>query len=369
MPLSRVQPRDYEALLQAKVATTRQLFSELALPEPEVFPSPPTGFRMRAEFRMWHDGDALDYVMFRADDPKTPVPIREFPIACETIQRLMPALRTALSADPVLRRKLFQVEFLSTLAGDTLVTLIYHRRLDEEWEAVAEKLRSQLQVKLPRLSLIGRSRRQKIVLGQDWVEEVLPVDGREWRYRQYEQAFTQPNARVNISMIDWACQRAEQLDGDLLELYCGNGNFTLPLSRRFDQVVATELAKASVRAAQDNILANAVENVQVIRLAAEEVTQAMRGEREFRRLAKLPQPLAQYDLRSVFVDPPRAGLDAQTLAMVAGFDNILYISCNPETLAANLAQLTATHAVQRFALFDQFPYTDHMECGVLLARR
>ena len=49
--------------------------------------------------------------------------------------------------------------------------------------------------------------------------------------------------------------------------------------------------------------------------------------------------------------------------------SIIYISCNPETLAKNLAVLNTSHSVKQFALFDQFPYTDHMECGVLLSRR
>ena len=55
--------------------------------------------------------------------------------------------------------------------------------------------------------------------------------------------------------------------------------------------------------------------------------------------------------------------------MVTRFDRIIYISCNPQTLAENLATLSRTHEVTAFALFDQFPYTDHMECGVVLRRR
>jgi tRNA (uracil-5-)-methyltransferase len=90
--------------------------------------------------------------------------------------------------------------------------------------------------------------------------------------------------------------------------------------------------------------------------------------REFRRLKELPKPLHEYDLRTVFVDPPRAGLDDQTLNMVGRFESIIYISCNPNTLAANLSSLRETHTIEKFALFDQFPYTDHMECGVLLKR-
>jgi tRNA (uracil-5-)-methyltransferase len=319
---------------------------------------------MRAEFRIWHEAQELDYVMFKPDDRTSPVPIDHFPIACERIQQLMPTLRAALKPNPVLRRKLFQVEFLSTLAGDTLLTLVYHRKLDATWEAEATALAKSLGV-----SLVGRSRKQKVVIGRDFVREHLPVEGREFTYVQYEQAFTQPNAGVNINMIGWACEQAAGRDGDLLELYCGNGNFTLPLAGHFDQVIATELAKTSVRAAQENISLNEINNVEVIRLSAAEVTVAMSGGREFRRLADLPKPLQAYDLRTLFVDPPRAGLDEDTLDMAASFEAIIYVSCNPQTLAANLEQLCKSHRIADFALFDQFPYTDHMECAVLLRKR
>jgi tRNA (uracil-5-)-methyltransferase len=319
---------------------------------------------MRAEFRIWHDGDNLDYVMFRRDDPKTPVPIHEFPIACGTIQILMPKLKQRLQNSKILRQKLFQIEFLSTTTCDTLVTLIYHRKLDEEWLQPARELAQEFGVQV-----IGRSRKQKVIVERDYVNESLHIEGIDYQYRHYEQAFTQPNAAVNIRMIEWACQCATGLQADLLELYCGNGNFTLPLSKYFGTVIATELAKSSIKAARENLAANAISNVEMIRLSAEEVTDAMTGVREFRRLTELPKPLNDYALNTVFVDPPRAGLDELTEKMVAGFDAIIYISCNPETLAHNLVRLNQTHDIKRFALFDQFPYTHHMECGVFLKRR
>lgn len=363
MPLSNVNPEQYQSLLRAKCATVSQLLAPFNPPQAEVFASAQTAYRMRAEFRMWHDGDTLDYVMFRRDEPKTPVPVHQFPIACEAIQQLMPILREKLTHSDVLRRKLFQVEFLSTLSGETLVTLAYHRKLLPDWEEAAATLSAELGV-----SLVGRSRKQKVVLGDNFVRESLTVEGRAFSFLQYEQAFTQPNAGINIQMITWACARGASRTGDLLELYCGNGNFTLPLSGHFDHVLATELSKTSVRAARENLAENGIDNVQIIRLSAEEVTQAMKREREFRRLAELSKPLHEYDLRTIFVDPPRAGLDEQTVQMAAGFEAILYISCNPNTLADNLKVLCQTHHIANFAMFDQFPYTDHMECGVLLLR-
>ena len=54
---------------------------------------------------------------------------------------------------------------------------------------------------------------------------------------------------------------------------------------------------------------------------------------------------------------------------MACFPRTVYISCNPDTLAANVAALGGSHAVERFAVFDQFPYTHHLECGALLVAR
>jgi len=89
--------------------------------------------------------------------------------------------------------------------------------------------------------------------------------------------------------------------------------------------------------------------------------------RPFRRLAHIN--LADYQFTTVLVDPPRAGLDADTIKLIQRFDNIVYISCNPDTLAANLQLLCETHTIIRTALFDQFPYTHHMESGILLKRK
>ena len=357
-------PDRYGALLDQKCSQAWPFFQAIGAPEPEIVRSPAQSYRVRAEFRIWHDGDELDYVMFDRDAPRVPVPVRDFAPAIAPIRQLMPRLRAYLRDDAALRRKLFQVEFLAARSGEVLVTLIYHRALDAAWEAAARALGATLGI-----AVIGRSRKQKITLETDFVTETFPVGDRAYRYRQYEQSFVQPNAPVNERMLDWACRQAIDSAGDLLELYCGNGNFTLPLARHFDAVLATELSKIGTRAAQENLAANGIDNVSVVRLSAEEVSEAFAGARSFRRLAALPRPLADYRLGTVFVDPPRAGLDAATLACVRGFDTILYISCNPTTLLANLEQLAQSHRIDALAFFDQFPYTDHLECGVRLRRR
>jgi tRNA (uracil-5-)-methyltransferase len=122
-----------------------------------------------------------------------------------------------------------------------------------------------------------------------------------------------------------------------------------------------------VAAAKHNCQENGVENITMLRMSSEEFTSAWNKERDYRRLKDID--LDSFDLKTILVDPPRAGLDDDTLKLAQRFDNILYISCNPQTLADNLAVLSQSHTIVKTAFFDQFPYTQHLESGVLLQRK
>ncbi len=360
-PLGCADTENYQALFEKKAELTRQEFSEFSPPKLECFTSAPSHFRMRAEFKIWHEDGQAYYAMYQPGEYKKPVKISEYSIGSLLMCDAMPPLLAAINRSPTLKTKLFQAEFLTATTGECLITLIYHRPLNDDWLAEAKQLERELSCKV-----IGRSRRQKLVASQDFILERFSVAKKTYTYQQVETGFTQPNAGVCEKMLNWAVDACHLIGGDLVELYCGNGNFTLPLADTFSHVLATEVSKTSVNSARYNIEVNKKENIRVLRMSSEEFTAAMAGEREFRRLKDVD--LASYNFSTIFVDPPRAGLDSATEKLVAKFDNILYISCNPETLKANLKALTQTHRIERFAFFDQFPYTDHRECGVLLTR-
>lgn len=357
---------EYPVLLAQKTQKLTALLVPFSAPPLEVFPSEPSHFRLRAEFRIWHEEGDLFHIMFDKHS-KQRYRVDQFPIASQLINRMMTVLLAEIKGNEQLTRKLFQIDYLSTLNGQIAVSMLYHKPLTDEWIVQAKRLKQRLIGYGFDLQLIGRATKQKIALDCDYVEEILSVDGRNYHYRQVENSFTQPNGKMNIKMLEWARNCTASSQGDLLELYCGNGNFSIALASNFRKVLATEISTTSVASAQYNIAKNGVDNLQIIRMSAEEFTQAMNGVRAFYRLRDVD--LKSYECNTIFVDPPRAGLDPDTLNMLQGYERILYISCNPHTLAENLVQLCQTHRIERCALFDQFPYTDHIESGVWLVKK
>ncbi|WNO59859.1 tRNA (uridine(54)-C5)-methyltransferase TrmA [Rheinheimera sp. MMS21-TC3] len=362
MSVGQVFPQQYSSQLAAKVSEVNQLLSEFSPPKPEVFTSAPEHYRLRAEFRIWHDGDDIYHAMF---DPETKAKIRidYFPVACRTIADFMPILLQQLQFNHELRYKLYQIDYLATLSGELLVSLIYKKSLDDTWLIHARQL-TELLAPNYKVKFIGRARKQKLMVSDDFVIEQFDLLGKTLRYQQIESSFTQPNGGVNVQMLTWAKRVATELKGDLLELYCGNGNFSIALASDFNQVVATEISRTSIKSAEYNIALNNIDNLKVLQISAEDVATALQQGTSLKKL-----DLSDLKLNTILVDPPRAGLDAATERLVAGFNDIIYISCNPHTLAHNLATLCQSHDIVRFAVFDQFPYTTHIETGVWLRKR
>jgi tRNA (uracil-5-)-methyltransferase len=185
----------YQTQLSAKLAKIQQDFADFSLPEITVFASPEKHYRMRAEFRVWHQQERTEYVMFTQDEFKRPYPINEFPVGSALMNQLMPSLLAEINSDELLRHKLYQVDFLTTQSGEALVTLIYHKALNDEWLARAKTLKTQLGI-----DIVGRSRKQRLLIERDHVIERLRVAGRAYSYQQVEASFTQPNARGDANV-------------------------------------------------------------------------------------------------------------------------------------------------------------------------
>ncbi len=362
--------KTYEEQLSYKIELEKDRFKEFDVKNFDIIKSKSENFRSRAEFRIWKNFDengktTLSYAMNGFD--KNIIEISSCSIISYKIAKLMQPLLNSLEKESILREKLFAVEFLSSNNDKALVTLIYHKKLDNLWKEKANKLQETLDIKI-----IGRSRGQKVVLEDDFIINSFSIDNNTFYIKQYEGSFTQPNEDVNTLMISWVLSHIKKTK-DLCELYCGGGNFTIPLSKKFDKVLATEISKTSIKSAKESCVLNNIDNIEFIRMSAEDFVQALNKQREFNRLKDIN--LNAYSFYSskndstIFVDPPRAGLDETTRSLAKEFEQIIYISCNADTLHRDLQYLCKTHTIRHFAFFDQFAYTKHIECGVILDKK
>lgn len=356
--------KDYEEQLLFKKQREETRFSDLTKLEFDIIKSEKQNFRNRAEFRFWKNFDENDKatVSYAMNDfDKKTLEIDACSIVSNDIKDLMPKLLKRIQNNDTLLFKIYSCEFLNSTTGDMLVTLIYHRKLDDTWLELAKEIEKEFGIKI-----IGRSRKQKLIVSKDYIQETLNINNKQFHFEYQEGGFTQPNSKVNEQMIEWVLNNAKT-SGDLCELYCGGGNFTIPMSTVFDKVVATEISKTSIRSAKINCELNNINNIDFVRMSAEDFVEALEAKRVYKRLEGLD--LSIFKKESIFVDPPRAGLDDTTRALCKEYDQIIYISCQPETLHRDLKELVKTHHILKFALFDQFAYTNHIESGVILEKK
>ncbi|GAB3488721.1 23S rRNA (uracil(1939)-C(5))-methyltransferase RlmD [Marinomonas epiphytica] len=170
----------------------------------------------------------------------------------------------------------------------------------------------------------------------------------------HPQDFVQINAAMNDKMVAQALEWLQPSQSDVvLDLFCGVGNFSLPLAKKAGKVIGVELQQTMVEAAQKNADSNRLTNASFV-------------------TADLTQPISKTFIKlgvtKVLLDPPRAGafecLD--TLIKMAP-QQILYVSCNASTLARDAEYLVAKgYKVVKAGLMDMFPQTSHVETMMLL---
>ncbi|QKF64808.1 tRNA (uridine(54)-C5)-methyltransferase TrmA [Campylobacter corcagiensis] len=331
-------------------------FSKFYKGEFKVFRSKTKHYRCRAEFGIYHENDRLSYTMNGLNTKY--LKIDECPKVDEKIANLMPNLLKNLEKDEKLKFKLFGVEFVAT-SSDILAILLYHKDIN----SIKDELLNL--AKILDINLIARSRGKKLVFGSEILNDTLNIKDKIYHYKFESGAFLQPNKAINEAMISFISDNIKA-PKDLLEMYCGHGNFTIPLSFKFRRVLANEISKSSIKNATLNCELNGVSNINFLRMSSEELIRAFGGE-SFRRLSGVN--LNEFDFSHILVDPPRAGLDKSVINFIKNHENIIYISCNPLTLEENLNDLCKTHEVINFAIFDQFVHTKHIECGVILRRK
>jgi 23S rRNA (uracil1939-C5)-methyltransferase len=193
-----------------------------------------------------------------------------------------------------------------------------------------------------------------VVSGRAWIEEELLG----LRFRISPDAFFQTNTEMAERLYGAAAELAGLSGRErVLDLYCGIGTIALALALDAREVFGVELVERAVADAIQNARLNGVDNA---RFYAGDVRTAMRP---------LLERSAQPDV--VVVDPPRAGLSQKVVRRIleAGAERIVYVSCNPTTLAPNARQIVdAGYRLEKVRPVDMFPQTPHIESVALFRR-
>jgi len=244
--------------------------------------------------------------------------------------------------------------------GQTLVHLI---TTDAGDPAVVEALAAHLTAGFPGITTLVHSRNLKkaqvasgevsrILSGPGYIEEQVG----DLHLRISAHSFLQTNTAVTAGLYD-AIRRLGAFTGreTVWDLYCGAGSIALSLASQVNRVVGFELVEAAVRDAYLNTRLNGLDNCQFIAGDLKE---------------RLKDASRQSRPDVVITDPPRAGMHPQVVQALLALAprRLLYVSCNPATLARDLALLQDQYEILSLQTFDLFPHTAHIECVAHLER-
>jgi 23S rRNA (uracil1939-C5)-methyltransferase len=185
-------------------------------------------------------------------------------------------------------------------------------------------------------------------------------------YRFNAESFFQANDDLLPQLIGAAIGEAR---GEMaLELYSGVGFFTLPLARRFSQVMGVESDAAASQFARENLAQAGLTNAEI---ATRDVGVWLDDVRrhDLSRLSESSAAALEGQIDFVLLDPPRTGAESRVIAGVLGLKplRISYVSCDPATLARDLKKLIAGgYTLNSISAFDMFPQTHHVETVVHL---
>lgn len=315
----------------------------------DIIAASPWGYRRRARLSLNYQPKSQQLQMgFRKANASEIVDVVQCPVLVPTLGALLPAVRECLSELKSVRQ-LGHVELVQADNGPLMVL----RHTAALPAADKEKLERFSQSHGLSLYLAPQSEILEHIRGEaPWYTS----DGLRLVFSPRD--FIQVNDGVNQLMVRTALEWLDiQPQDRVLDLFCGMGNFTLPLAKRAAQVVGVEGVPALVAKGQENAALNGLHNVTFFHENLEEdVTR---------------QAWAKHGFDKVLLDPARAGAAGVMLHIIKFAPRrVVYVSCNPATLARDSdVLLQAGYTIQRLAMLDMFPHTGHLESMVLFEHK
>lgn len=261
----------------------------------------------------------------------------------------------------LLRNLLLRYSF----ATGELMVVLYATEGPGQYSKAVEELTEGLKAAFPQLASLqwlvdasiseGRHAEEiHILAGRDYIHEEL----KGFKFRLWPDTFFQANPVQAEQLVDLALQMAEvNSTMRVLDLFCGVGTFSLPLARQAKELAGIEIVENSILSAKRNAADNEIYNTHFI------VSDARRGLAELKETWGLPDLL--------LLDPPRGGAGGKVMRAIGRFgtEKVIYVSCNPKSLADDLKWLREFgYQLVTVQPVDQFPHTTHVECVVLLEK-
>lgn len=189
----------------------------------------------------------------------------------------------------------------------------------------------------------------KLVYGNEFLKENI----NDLEFNISPKSFFQVNKNIMTKMYDKAISYIK--GGTTLDLYSGTGTLSMLASKTSDEVIGIEVVKDAVKDANNNIELNNIKNVSFICDKVENKIDELKNKK----------------IDNIIMDPPRSGSDRKSLNSILEIEpkQIIYISCNPVTLARDYNTLKEKYNIKEITLFDMFPNTYHIESLMVLERK
>lgn len=348
---------------ESRVKAALERIGKLKLPVlPTIGMDNPYRYRNKARFHVTAEGDKIRTGFFK-NKSRQIIEIEDCLIQHPLNMLAIKAIRKALEETLTLKetdRKIFtdihEAELRSSFAaGQVLITLGFRRKADSLFprEDFIKLISDSLGAKLAGLVIktgSNKDLRYQLIKGNPFIEERIEP----FRYRISPRSFFQVNPLQAKVLFELAAAYAGN-PRTVFDLYCGTGNFALYLSGTAAEVIGIDNEAEAIKDARENAAINGINNINFMQMPIEEA---------FKALEQGKKPI------TVILDPPRGGCSASLLQTISGIkpEHIVYISCNPATLARDLGllQQNSFQAIKAQPV-DMFPQTSHIETIVLLS--
>ncbi len=324
----------------------------------DVVPSAhPYGYRSRVQFKLHYAKNQLQMGFYRQGTHFVEDASDGCPVAMPVINEALRSFRSVLKSftDP---NQLPQINI--DCAGEVVIAVVNY--IGNDIDGVAGFFKNYMTELRPVTGLYiqsGRKVRLRKIYGDDLLTYVLPDKvGKQCQLSYKPGAFSQVNRDQNIKLLELVRQFSEFKGTEqVLDLYCGNGNFSIPLSGDVYSMTGIEEYKDSISSAMENAVKNGITNSEFI------CSDAVVGVRQLVAAGR------KFDV--VILDPPRSGAgDAVVEVLKLNPEKIIYISCDPSTLARDCGAFVKNgqYHVRSSIPVDMFPQTYHLESVTLLVK-